>query len=148
MSLTAAIESHALHCCFSPDGNKLAVTESNGNILVRAWGWACTHADACRMQSDARTHVVAHYATRACRACVGCILTLTSTAPRPLHTQVWNAIAGCQWYQIHGAHKGKVTACSWSYDCRRFVTAGADSTMAVSTFGRSLNFKFERVARP
>jgi hypothetical protein len=34
VSLTAAMESHPLHCAFSPDGNKLAVTESNGNVLV------------------------------------------------------------------------------------------------------------------
>jgi WD40 repeat protein len=67
-----------LLCSRVADGNKLAVTESNGNVMV------------------------------------------------------WNAIAGCQWYQIPQAHKGKVTACAWSFDCRRFVTAGTDSIMAVS----------------
>jgi WD40 repeat protein len=34
VSLSAAIESHPLYCCFSADGNKLAVTESNGNVMV------------------------------------------------------------------------------------------------------------------
>ena len=34
VSLTAAMESHPLFCAFSPDGNKLAVTESNGNVMV------------------------------------------------------------------------------------------------------------------
>lgn len=34
VSLTAAMESHPLYCSFSPDGNKLAVTESNGNVMV------------------------------------------------------------------------------------------------------------------
>ena len=34
ISLTAAMESHPLFCSFSPDAGKLAVTESNGNVLV------------------------------------------------------------------------------------------------------------------
>ena len=34
VSLTAAIESTPLSCAFSPDGTKLAVTESNGNVMI------------------------------------------------------------------------------------------------------------------
>lgn len=34
VSLSAAIESHPLFCAFSADGAKLAVTESNGSVMV------------------------------------------------------------------------------------------------------------------
>jgi WD40 repeat protein len=77
VSLTAAIESSPLCCAFSPDGTKLAVTESNGNVMI------------------------------------------------------WSAMVGCQWFMINGAHKGKVTGVSWSADCRRIVTCGDDSVLAV-----------------
>lgn len=77
VSLTAAIESDPLYCAFSPDGNKLAVTESNGNVMM------------------------------------------------------WNAAVGCQWYMIKPAHKGKVTSCSWSSDCRRLATCGLDSMVCI-----------------
>ena len=32
---------------------------------------------------------------------------------------------------IHAAHKGHVTGVSWSADCRRLVTCGTDSTVAI-----------------
>ena len=34
VSLTAAMESPPLSCAFSPDGTKLAVTETNGNVMI------------------------------------------------------------------------------------------------------------------
>ncbi len=95
VTLTAAIESHPLYCCFSPDGNKLAVSESNGNVMV------------------------------------------------------WNVAAGCQWFVIYAAHKGKVTSCSWSADCRKFTTCGTDSVTAIwdAESGAPL-FKFNLKAGP
>lgn len=41
--LTSAIESTPLYCAFSPDGNKLAVTETNGNVV----GGTCFCVGVC-----------------------------------------------------------------------------------------------------
>lgn len=54
-----------------------------------------------------------------------------------------------QWFMIYGAHKGKVTSCSWSADARKFVTAGTDSVMGIwdAESGAPL-FKFNVKAGP
>lgn len=101
VSLTAAIESHPLSCAFSADGSKLAVTESNGSVMV------------------------------------------------------WNTVVGCQWYQIPGAHRGKVRTFSsvrgtllyvahdccatvWYWCCSAVGLASSDSSHCLPRLQRLL----------
>lgn len=145
VSLSAAIESHPLFCAFSHDGNKLAVTESNGSVLVWSTIAGCQwyqifgahHGKVGVLWLQA--YVVVKWCsqyripwdnldTAACNATYH----MPYVARIPFNTYMLLPVCTSLRYMLRWCgYTWQVTSCSWSFDCRRLVTAGTDSMMAV-----------------
>lgn len=120
VTLTAAIESHPLYCCFSPDGNKLAVSESNGNVMV--WNvaagcqWFVIYAahkgkvTSCSWSADCRKF---------------------TTCGTDSVTAIWDAESGAPLFKFN-LKAGPLTSCSVS-PSGIYVAAGSTTgTLSVS----------------